>query len=453
MRKLVLIMVMLGLCLTTIRAQKALDLQEAVQIMQSKNHKILALQKQKEAQYHAQRQTLALRLPTIGLTAQGMHINKDLAVDFNEQRNKAAYLLQLPNPAILGDWSAVLQKQNFASVDVNVFYPIFTGGKINAGVKAAKVKTCIKDKEVEKENNAMMSTLVQRYFQLQLAQQAVKVRQAALEATEAHFYNASKLEAAGMIANVEKLQAEAAVSDAERHLMAAQKDVDLAKTALSGLLGGYTVSDSLSTKLFVSVKVKKLSYYTQKAAANYPDIAKLELQEELARQNVKATWSDYLPTIAVFGGKHLYTENMPLEDDLDWFAGIGLNYTLFNGLKHHQKLKEAKAMKESVALFREQAKQDIATLVKRYYQEMEKQKEIALALDKDLAFAQELLRVRKKAFSEGFAKSTDVVDATLYVSSIQLKQLKALSDYDIYLAKLLELCGESSTYHQYLVNQ
>ncbi len=452
MRKLVLIVAMLGLCLTTLKSQEALDLQEAVLIMQSKNHKILALQKQKEAQYHAQRQTLALRLPTIGITAQGMHINKDLAVDFNEQRNKAAYLLQLPNPAILGDWSAVLQEQNFASVDVNVFYPIFTGGKINAGIKAAKVQTSIKDKEIEKENNAMMSTLVQRYFQLQLAQQAVKVRQTALEATEAHFYNASKLEANGMIANVEKMQAEAAVSDAKRHLMAAQKDADLAKTALSGLLGGYTVGDSLSTKLFVSIKIKDLNYYTQKAVSDYPDIAKLELQEELARQNVKATWSGYLPTIALFGGKHLYTKNMPLEDDLDWFAGIGLNYTLFSGMKRHQKLKEAKATKESVRLFREQAEQDIATLVKRYYQEMEKQREIANALDKDLAFAQELLRVRQKAFAEGFAKSTDVVDATLYVSSIQLKQLKALCDYDMYLAQLLELCGESHAYSEYIVN-
>lgn len=439
------------LSLYTIGSQaQGLGLNDAISLLQSHNKKMQALQKQKEAQHYAQKQSMAWRMPIIGITAQAVHINKELALDFNKQRNMAAQLLHLPSPAMLGDWKAVLQEENFATVDLNVRYPIFTGGKINAGIKAAKIKSCIKNKEIEKVSNAMYSTLVQRYFQLQLAQEAVRVRQQAQEATELHYRNATSLEANGMIAKVEKMQAEAALSDAKRNLMAAEKDEALAQTALSGLLGGYTLPDSLSTKLFLSLHLKPLAYYTQEAVAHYPDIEKLKMQENLAEQNVKANWAEYLPTVALFGGKHLYTKNFPLEDDLDWFAGVGLSYTLFNGMKHHNKMKEARATKESVGLFRAQAEQDIATLVKQYYQEIEKQRALANTLNQDLGFAQELLRVRKKAFAEGFAKSSDVIDATLYVASIELKRLKALCDYDIVLARLLEACGQSHAYVEYV---
>ena len=75
---------------------------------------------------------------------------------------------------------------------------------------------------------------------------------------------------------------------------------------------------------------------------------------------------------------------------------------------------------------------------------------ITSSLEKDLAFADELRRVREKAFVEGLGTSVDVVDATLYLSSIKLKRLKALYDYDIALAALLETCGESLQFDSYI---
>ena len=42
-----------------------------------------------------------------------------------------------------------------------------------------------------------------------------------------------------MIASVEVLQAKKAVTDAEREVMAAEKDIQLAQTALYGVIGYY----------------------------------------------------------------------------------------------------------------------------------------------------------------------------------------------------------------------
>ncbi len=94
--------------------------------------------------------------------------------------------------------------------------------------------------------------------------------------------------------------------------------------------------------------------------------------------------------------------------------------------------------------------EDIGILVRKYYQELDKHQALVSSLKKDEAFAEELLRVREKAFNEGMGTSTDVVDATLYLSSIQLKRLKALFDYDVTLASLLEVCGKSTEFTAYI---
>lgn len=429
---------------------QSLSLEEAMGLMQSQNSKMKALQLQEEAEHYKHNQHLALRLPVIGLSAMATHINDELVLDLTKERNMAAGLLQLPNPAMLGDWRKVLQKKNMLSVDVHMMYPIFTGGKINAALKASELKSQIKHSEIAKVQNVMYSTLVEHYFKSRLAEAAVAVRTEAMELSKTHFQDAEKLEANGMIAQVEKMQAAAALADAKRLLLAAEQDEDLAKTALCGLLRAEQCEFSLSTDLFISAHLKPLSYYEEEAMRHQPDMEVLQLKADLAKQGVKASKSGYLPTVSLVGAKHVYTENVPLQDDLDWFLGVGVQYTLFNGFKQHNKLKEAKVVQESIVLFQEQAQKDIATLVKSYYQEMEKQKQLAEVLQQDLSFAQELMRVRQKAFAEGFAKSTDVVEASLYVASIKLKYLQALCNYDIALARLLEASGQSADFVQYV---
>jgi len=67
-----------------------------------------------------------------------------------------------------------------------------------------------------------------------------------------------------------------------------------------------------------------------------------------------------------------------------------------------------------------------------------------------LEFARELVRVRNQAFSEGLSSSTDVADANLYLASIEIKGYQALFEMDKVLAQLLETCGLSGEYTNYM---
>ncbi len=98
-----------------------------------------------------------------------------------------------------------------------------------------------------------------------------------------------------------------------------------------------------------------------------------------------------------------------------------------------------------------QAKQDLSVLVEKTYLEAEQALEEVTGLNSSLNLAQENLRLRQKAFSQGLSTSVDVVDAELYLASIRTQQSLASFNYLISLNKLLALSSEMSsfsTYHQ-----
>ena len=48
------------------------------------------------------------------------------------------------------------------------------------------------------------------------------------------------------------------------------------------------------------------------------------------------------------------------------------------------------------------------------------------------------------------ATSTEVIDATLTLAATQIEQLEAAYNFDINLAKLLESCGQSDRFFDYI---
>ena len=154
--------------------------------------------------------------------------------------------------------------------------------------------------------------------------------------------------------------------------------------------------------------------------------------------------------MALIGKKYLWSKNLPLTEPDNWVVGVGLQWNIFNGFSDKNKIAQAKAQQESVEQLTAQAEKDIQTLVKKYYTEIEKQREQLQSLQESLEFARELVRVRNQAFSEGLSSSTDVADASLYLASIEIKGYQALFEMDKVLALLLETCGLSAEYTNYM---
>jgi len=101
---------------------------------------------------------------------------------------------------------------------------------------------------------------------------------------------------------------------------------------------------------------------------------------------------------------------------------------------------------------RYQAKQDLTVLVEKTYFEAEQAIEEFQGLDASLALAEENLKLRKKAFTQGISTSLEVIDAELYLASIITQQQVASFNYVIALNRLLALSSEMSTFTNYELN-
>lgn len=418
-----------------------LSFSEALGRLERGNQKLKGIEKQALATKIGQRASKGLQYPEFTLNGSFVHMNDNLYLNFNKYKLGFSALSGIP-PNVLGDWRFQFQEQNITRLSADMKWPIFTGGKIKAGLKAGELKAEIAEVEVNKTKNILISELAERYFQTQLAREAVKVREQALEAFNKHLYDAQKLQENGMIAEVQTMQAQSVVSEAERDLAAAKKDAELAEVALVGVMGEQNKNYDLSSPLFEVKGLQELSYYQNLAKENYPEIIQAGLKKQLAEQDVALKKGQLIPDVAIVGKKYLVTENLPITEP-QWYVGVGLKLTLFDGLQNKYNLEKAKAVSESVDYLKAQAEIDIQTLVKKYYTEIEKQKEQIINLDKSIAFSEEVLRVREKAFKEGFSTSTEVSDAQLYLASMKVKRLQALYEMDKALALLLQTCGIS----------
>ena len=94
------------------------------------------------------------------------------------------------------------------------------------------------------------------------------------------------------------------------------------------------------------------------------------------------------------------------------------------------------------------ARDDLAVGVDKLYTQLEKAQDNVKALNATIALSEELVRIRKKSFTEGMATSTEVIDETM-LASVKVARLAAYYEYDVALMNLLSLCGTPEQFANY----
>jgi len=423
--------------------------------MYQNNNTLKAVNKQSETQQYVTKSINGLRYPSLNAYAMGVVFDKKLDLSFNDARNNLASFLTLPDASVLGDWKVQVGKKEMAFAGLNATWPIFTGGKINAAVNASKIEGEIIDKSIESTENHLISELATRYFQVKLADEAYLVHKKVVEAMKLHLFNATKLEENGIIAPAERLVADVAVSEANREFLSAEKNIKLARTALANTLNADEITGDLSTPFVKSADINTLQFYKESAINNYPELQKILLQKQLAEEGIKAKKANYYPDIAFFGQTTLLHNDPIAFGILDssrerpWVVGVGVTYNIFGGFKNKNELKAAQSTRESIDFLEAKAQTDVKTLIENLYYEIEKSQEEIKNLKVQEEFATELLRVRTRAFAEGLATSTDVIDAETNLSVVKLLILNTEYVYIVSLANLLEFSGLSKEFLKY----
>jgi outer membrane protein TolC len=465
---------------------QVLTFEDAMQIMVQQNPALLRAKqqiKQKEYELKAKR---GLHLPQVSLSAKAISMADMLHLDLTPVKDAITPLYStlgnygvfsgVPNPdpatnpilpvlpddistAVVreklleggeklanADLNEVIQEKNFASLSADFMWPLLTGGKIKGANQAAGVEVDISREELRVAEGILLTELVTRYYGLSLGIQVHKVRQQMFEGMNQHYSDAQKLFDNGMIAKLELLHATVSRNEAERELKQAERNIEIIRAGLDATLSFDTVVHVLpSSDLFINKELSGISYWVTTANNTNPQLKQIEGKRELVQIKNRVDKGSYLPTVAMIGTYNLAEKNLSPYIP-DWVVGVGMKWTVFEGMGRRNKIKVGETMQQQVNFAEQKAQADIKAYLSKLYQELQMQMEQKEELESTLELAQEYSKSTEKAFSQGFATSSTVVDAYSKVAQVKALRLKVFYDYDVTLARFLQMAGVPEQY-------
>ena len=425
-----------------------LTLDDALSLGFERNPAIVAADYAEQAAHRKRQATIGLFMPKISVKGAYTHLNKDIKIDFNPMLSSFAPILG-EGLAMLGlDLSYTLQQRNTAFLGGDFVMPIFAGGKIWTANKAAKIEEERTHQQSRKVEGDLIVEIVERYFGVELARQGVAIREEAVAVVAQHLHDVAILEREGMAVESERLYAEYRLAEAERDLNRAHLQLETARKALQTSLGT-TEQIEPSTPMFLLSKIEPLEFFVAMAESHNPQLGEVNQLRELARMNLRLHQADYFPEIVGMGGMVFCNHQLsPLVPRMA--VGIGLNFKIFDGLNREYKASAARLQLRQVEALEQKAGQDIALLIEDLYNKVQSVLATVSAVERSERFAEEFMRVKRSAFNEGMATTTDVVDATLNLSRARLERAQTAYEFDIALARLLNVAGMYNTFLQYL---
>nr|WP_148372460.1 TolC family protein [Bacteroides bouchesdurhonensis] len=462
--QLIFVLFALSFLSTQMKAQTSLSFEESLRLLQQGNQSLKIADKSIEIAKTERDKLNAFWYPSLQSTGAFVHMSEKIEVkqplsQFTDPAKDFVHSI-IPNDQII---SSILDQigtntlifpltpRNLTSVDVSAEWVLFSGGKRFRATNIGRTMVDLARESRAEVSANQQNLLAESYYGLRLAQQIVTVREETYKGLQKHYENALKLEAAGMIDKAGRLFAQVNMDEARRELEAAQKEETVMQSALKTLLNKKDMDENIvpTSPLFMNDSLPpKMLFNLSVGSGNYL-LNQLYLQEQIAKQQVRIDQSGYLPNIALFGKQTLYSHGIQSNLVPRTMVGIGFTWNLFDGLDREKRIRQSKLTQQTLVLGQMKARDDLAVGVDKLYTQLQKAQDNVKALNATIKLSEELVRIRKKSFTEGMATSTEVIDAETMLSKVKVARLAAYYEYDVALMNLLSLCGTPEQFVNY----
>ncbi len=437
------------ICLTEVSQAAELRFDQALDRLKKNNETLLASQAEEQTAEYEKKAASGLYLPKIGVDGRYTRIDEPLVIDLNDIRT-AIVGLHSSTPgvsSIVPSFETTVQEETFFKSNINFSWPVFTGGKILAANRAAEAKITESREKSRSVGASLTSELVRRYYGVRLAKKVIEVRKQVLDSMSEHLNQAKKLQKNGMIALSEKLHAEVTWAEADREYKKAVRLLKINQTALNSILSSSEEIQPTSA-MFIIKNISDISEFLKYAKEQNPLLKQIAAKKRQAHQGTIAEESAFYPTVYLFGKHELYKEDLTILEP-EWAVGIGFTFNLFSGFSTMNSVRAAKQTEAQIAYLEQDAHRKINTLVEKKYNELMLSLEQYEATESSFIFANEYVRVRKKAFNAGMTTSINVVDSELALSRVKIEKLNSAYRFDVALAELLEASGNTEQFETY----
>ena len=277
---------------------------------------------------------------------------------------------------------------------------LFDGAKTISDIKAAKenIKAAqysykFTSSEVRLRLRTAFINLLKAQELLNITKEIYNIRRGNLELITLRYISGIEHQGALLNAEANLEQAKFEISQAERGLQVAQREIikEMGRTEFSSVRtqGDFKVSDAALEKPdFVEL------------AKNNPSLEKLIAQKNAAAFGIKAAEADFLPQLSAQAGASRSSSHLPPEGDR-WNAGLSLSLPLFEGGLRAAEVAQAKALFNQAEADERSAKDGVILTLEQTWAELQDAVETVGVQEKYLAAAQERARIAEAQYSLG----------------------------------------------------
>jgi outer membrane protein TolC len=401
-----------------IQQVRSLSLKQALELAEQNNPELQVAALILERSRSALQQAQAALLPTLG-------INGELTQVGDQER---------PGDVIFEPES---DSPTFLSGTVEANYNLFTFGKRSAQINAAQEQIKFEQLELERIRQQTRLDVSSAYYDLQEADEQVKINQSAVENARIGLRDAQLLEEGGTGSKIDTIRASVQLKNAEQDLTQAQTDGDIASDKLTRILGlpetvDVTAADPVQT---AGQWNRSLEESIILAFQNRPELKQQSIQRNISSQQRQIALAEIRPTVSLFANYQALSELSNKGAD-GYAAGARVAWNFFDGGTASAAAKQEEAnIKIAETRFADTRSQIRLEIEQAYKNLMANAKNIETATAA-LEQAKEALELINFGYRQGTTTQLEVNTAQNELTNAAGNRVKAILNYNRSLTSL-----------------
>lgn len=395
--------------------------------------------------------TLTSEMTKTFALANTLNIPAGPARDATQASISAIPASSFPQGTISADLDAIAKGRDTVRGQLEVNYPLYTGGKISAIIEQARLNKDITKQSIIRNQNSIIYD-VKRYFYgyiltdelSKLAKSVYKNMKFSTDLAKEFLENGSDLK----INRTDYLNAKLTTSLIQSTLTKIELNKKMLENAIANLVG-LKYSDEVKIKYQKQQILKEnrsLQELIKKAYVLNPDMNSINIALKIKDEQINEASSDYYPMVNLFGNvSHTYNSYeygyLNKDDENSWSLGVAIKMSLFNGARTKNKILEKKIDKKIVDEQKLLLEEGLAIQLKNeFIKSSTGYKQIQILKDA-VATASENSKMNLKGFQYEMVDAKDLIQSQLIEVYVRADYLKYVHDYLISLATIDNLVG------------
>ncbi|MUG94212.1 TolC family protein [Scytonema sp. UIC 10036] len=404
-----------------IRGTQPITLNQAIELARRNNRDLQEALLTLEANQFAVRQQQAALLPTAAVSA-------------NITRSGPGFADRPENP-LLQDQSSSTSVGAGAQIE----YDIYTSGSRRASIRAAEEQLRSAEFQVEAQSETIRLNVTTQYYDLQQADENVRIAQSAVANAQASLRDAQALERAGVSTRFDVLRSQVNLANAQQRLTNALSQQRITRRQLAQTL---SLAQSVDITAADPVKLAGLWNISLEETIVQAFQNRPELQQSLADRNAAeqrrrqaiASLGPQLSLVAQYNTADEFDDSQSIQDN--YSLAVRANLNLYDGgaarARANQERVNIRRAENQFADRRDQIRFEVEQAYSDLQANLENVQTATVAVDQ----SREALRLARLRFQAGVGTQTEVIDAEEDLTTAQGQRASAILDYNRSLARL-----------------